>query len=54
MKEPKGLREIFRAQSRKKAPGIDGVRNEDYAVGVEAKLEKMRTAGTATIVQHVR
>ena len=41
VKDLNRLRESFQAQSRKKAPGIDGVRKEDYAVGVEAKLEDL-------------
>ena len=35
------LHESFQAQSRKKAPGIDGVRKDDYAVGVDDKLREL-------------
>ena len=35
------LHESFHVQSRKKAPGIDGVRKEHYAVGVEEKLQEL-------------
>lgn len=36
--DPDGLRESFRRQDGRKAPGVDGVRKEDYAKGVEARL----------------
>jgi retron-type reverse transcriptase len=36
-----GLRESFGRQKGSKAPGVDGVRKEDYAEGVEARLEDL-------------
>lgn len=36
-----GLRESFGRQDGRKAPGVDGVRKEDYAKGVEARLEDL-------------
>ncbi|MBK1733970.1 group II intron reverse transcriptase/maturase [Halorhodospira abdelmalekii] len=39
--EPEGLRESFRRQAGGKAPGVDGVRKEDYAEGVETRLEDL-------------
>jgi len=39
--DPEGRRESFERQDGSKAPGIDGVRKEDYAEGVEARLEDL-------------
>lgn len=39
--DPEGLRESFGRQDGRKAPGVDGVRKEDYAEGVEARLEDL-------------
>lgn len=35
------LRESFQAQSRKKAPGIDGVRKDDYGKDLEGNLQRL-------------
>jgi group II intron reverse transcriptase/maturase len=35
------LRDSFGRQDGRKAPGVDGVRKEDYAEGVEARLEEL-------------
>jgi retron-type reverse transcriptase len=39
--DPEGLRESFERQDGSKAPGVDGVRKEDYAEGLEARLEDL-------------
>jgi len=39
--DPEGLRERFGRQDGRKAPGVDGVRKEDDAEGVEARLEDL-------------
>jgi len=39
--DPDGLRESFGRQDGRKAPGVDGVRKEDYAKGVEARLKDL-------------
>jgi group II intron reverse transcriptase/maturase len=39
--DPDGLRESFGRQDGRKAPGVDGVRKEDYAQGVEARLKDL-------------
>jgi hypothetical protein len=39
--DPEGLRESFERQDGRKAPGVDGVRKEDYAEGVQARLEDL-------------
>ena len=39
--DPEGLRESFERQDGRKAPGVDGVRKEDYAAGVQARLEEL-------------
>ena len=36
-----GLRASFGRQDGRKAPGVDGVRKEDYAAGVQARLEEL-------------
>jgi len=36
--DPEGLRESFERQDGRKAPGVDGVRKEDYAAGLDARL----------------
>lgn len=47
--DPEGLRESFDRQAGSKAPGVDGVRKEEYAVGLEGRLdelsERMRRLG---------
>ena len=42
--EPEGLRESFKCQPGNKAPGIDGVRKQEYAQGVEDRLGKLSAA----------
>lgn len=39
--DPEGLRESFERQDGRKAPGVDGVRKDDYAVGLDARLEDL-------------
>jgi group II intron reverse transcriptase/maturase len=39
--DPAGLRESFERQDGRKAPGVDGVRKEDYGEGLEARLEDL-------------
>lgn len=39
--DPEGLRESFDRQDGTKAPGVDGVSKEDYAEGLEARLEDL-------------
>jgi len=39
--DPEGLRESFESQDGRKAPGVDGVRKDDYAVGVDTRLEEL-------------
>jgi retron-type reverse transcriptase len=39
--DPEGLRESFERQDGRKAPGVDGVRKEDYAKGLEARVEDL-------------
>jgi group II intron reverse transcriptase/maturase len=39
--DPEGLRESFERQDGRKAPGVDGVRKEDYAAGLDARLEDL-------------
>ena len=41
LSDPEGLRESFGRQDGGKAPGVDGVRKEDYAEGVQARLEDL-------------
>lgn len=41
MFDPEGLRESFGRQDGSKAPGVDGVRKEDYAEGVKGRLEDL-------------
>jgi retron-type reverse transcriptase len=36
--DPEGLRESFGRQDGRKAPGVDGIRKDDYGQGVEARL----------------
>ena len=36
--DPEGLRESFGRQDGGKAPGVDGIRKDDYGQGVEARL----------------
>lgn len=37
LSEPEGLRESFERQDGRKAPGVDGVRKDDYVVGLEQR-----------------
>lgn len=39
--DPEGLRESFGRQDGRKAPGVDGVRKEDYAKGLLERLEDL-------------
>jgi RNA-directed DNA polymerase len=41
LSDPEGLRESFERQDGRKAPGVDGVRKDDYAVGIDARLEEL-------------
>jgi hypothetical protein len=41
LSDPEGLRESFGRQDGRKAPGVDGVKKEDYAEGVQARLEDL-------------
>jgi RNA-directed DNA polymerase len=41
LSDPEGLRESFERQNGRKAPGVDGVRKDDYAVGLDARLEEL-------------
>ena len=47
--DPDGLRESFGRQDGRKAPGVDGIRKDDYGQGVEARLtdlsERIRRLG---------
>jgi RNA-directed DNA polymerase len=36
--DPEGLRASFERQDGSKAPGVDGMRKEDYAAGLEGRL----------------
>ena len=38
LSDPEGLRESFGRQDGRKAPGVDGIRKDDYGQGVEARL----------------
>ncbi|WP_295441768.1 reverse transcriptase domain-containing protein, partial [uncultured Thiodictyon sp.] len=39
--EPEGLRESFERENGSKAPGVDGVRKDDYAEGLAQRLEDL-------------
>jgi len=39
--EREGLRESFERQVKSKAPGVDGIRKEDYAEGLEARIVEL-------------
>ena len=39
--DPEGLRESFERQDGSKAPGVDGVRKDDYGEGLDARLEEL-------------
>ena len=39
--DPEGLRESFERQNGTKAPGVDGVRKEDYAAGLAQRLDDL-------------
>ena len=47
--DPEGLRESFERKARKKAPGVDGMRKEQYGEGVEGRItelsERLRRMG---------
>jgi retron-type reverse transcriptase len=47
--DSEGLRESFERQDGKKAPGVDGMRKEQYAEGVEGRItelsERLRRTG---------
>lgn len=42
--EPEGLRESFESQPGNIAPGVDGIRKQEYAQGVEGKLAQLSAA----------
>ena len=42
--EPEGLRESFESQPGNKAPGVDGIRKQEYAQGVEGRLVELSAA----------
>ena len=42
--EPEGLRESFQRQPGNKAPGVDGMRKQEYARGAEDRLEQLSSA----------
>ena len=39
--DPQGLRESFERQDGKKAPGVDGMRKEQYSEGLDERLEEL-------------
>ncbi|MGH8488091.1 MAG: hypothetical protein ACREXS_04255 [Gammaproteobacteria bacterium] len=39
--DPEGLRESFERQDGRKAPGVDGMRKENYAEGVEGRIREL-------------
>ncbi|WP_245232470.1 reverse transcriptase domain-containing protein [Thiorhodococcus minor] len=41
MSEPEGLHESFERQDGRKAPGVDGVRKDDYGVALDTRLEDL-------------
>jgi len=41
LSDPDGLRESFERQDGRKAPGVDGVRKDDYVVGLDQRLEEL-------------
>ncbi|MBN2886339.1 MAG: group II intron reverse transcriptase/maturase, partial [Chromatiaceae bacterium] len=41
LSDPKRLRESFERQDGRKAPGVDGVKKDDYGVGLEARLDAL-------------
>ena len=43
--EPEGLRESFDSQPGNKAPGVDGIRKQAYAQGVEDRLATLSAGG---------
>lgn len=43
MFDPDGLRESFERQDGRKAPGVDGVRKDDYREGLDTRLEELST-----------
>ena len=44
--DPEGLRASFERQNGSKAPGVDGIRKEDYAEGLEERLAESWDEGT--------
>lgn len=41
LSEPEGLHASFERQDGRKAPGVDGIRKEDYAEGLDARLTEL-------------
>jgi RNA-directed DNA polymerase len=41
LSDPEGLRESFERQDGRKAPGVDGVRKDDYVVGLDQRVEEL-------------
>lgn len=41
LSDPEGLRESFERQDGKKAPGVDGMRKEEYGEGVEGRIAEL-------------
>ena len=39
--DPQGLRESFERQKGSKAPGVDGVRKDEYGEGLQERLERL-------------
>jgi len=39
--DPEGLRESFERQDGRKAPGVDGIRKDDYGEGLDTRLEDL-------------
>jgi RNA-directed DNA polymerase len=44
LSEPEGLRESFESQPGNKAPGVDGMRKQEYAQGVDDRLTTLSAA----------
>lgn len=41
LSDGEGLRQSFERQAKDKAPGVDGIKKEDYRVGVEQRIEEL-------------
>ena len=39
--DPDGLRQSFERQAKDKAPGVDGMKKEDYRVGIEQRIAEL-------------